>query len=267
MACAEKEFSSGISALQVENATSLPIVTQTDDLDSAPYVINFDNEKFAALLRDEHNFPDDKISELKVRLGRTSGISTALAHFNVKRNELLINGDTFWDKIYQRNVQEAESVISGEKRPSKSSFRYLSTKRLGEYLTSAPKDRAYELSKKLLLRSMNNEASSTMLHESKHVVEPGWYIKINYAEKFLKLTAFPVGYTALYVSTVDGILEKAAISIAGAIAGIAFDEAFVLSGMYHKFDSIEYRARNFEKENRSNQDWKGILTFSPREEE
>lgn len=148
-----------------------PTVTYDASLNSwnVPYSVRVDEKRCVELLR-EIGVNKKEIDRLQIHIVRKSKeIPLAVSYFDQAQHIIGICSDVIWKDYVEYSLRVNKLRKGQVKNTSRQFDGFLYTKKLEKYLQTNPSDRALKFAQELLGKAINREASSTFIHESKHV--------------------------------------------------------------------------------------------------
>lgn len=248
-----------------ETQRLLPQIVYDRSLENAPYTVSVDAGKYAEFLR-FFGMNDQDIAKQKVVLKHNGGFGIFEGVNNSLSNTTVIFLGLNWFE-YKDSLELANEISEGKKKPKKGQFaKLLHTKRLGNYLSLAPRERGKQFAEKLLTRALEREQNSLLAHESKHSLER----RRLFVEKFLTTpVTFGVAVAAYHFAD----LFKAVYGIGDIpdtdlmIMVREYTVIYTLLLFYlgvHNFEPGEIRANKFGKQVANDPRWRDILKITPK---
>lgn len=239
-----------------------------------PYEVNWDPEKMGQLFLDM-GLSEKQVSRVNIKFHRRAlvnpfkvfGAEVAGAFNPISPNDITIYCDWFLRRLerdsatIERIANHSErSLVGGvDRRRLK---RQVGTK-LVDYLQTVDSDRSVPFAENLLTNAYQRTLDSVLVHEAKHLLDFKQKSPTVFASYGLKVAAaygtdFALRQAGLYDNVGFGVADKVLNNIVfvGAFLPVAIGE--------YQIDPLEVRARNFEKQNRGNYEYRNMITITPR---
>jgi hypothetical protein len=239
---------------------------------------SFDRSKFGKLLTDQGYSAREVPLTVEIAGQPPSGTFDRAFEiqgaFDNNDNKITVYAHKFWEKYEELQRRAHDIAHYGETGNEWELFAlnlgganlfrgYLPSERLVTYLKTAPKERALAFADKILLKALNRNFNSTLLHETKHALD------FQSDENLSNQTAYHNKGTK--IAMVAGLTIG---PISGMIAGDPKVTFFTSLGLglttilYHyiyglKASPLEKLAYEFEKTHKYNSDYQGIISFQP----
>ncbi|MBI2599125.1 hypothetical protein HYW40_02825 [Candidatus Curtissbacteria bacterium] len=188
-----------------------------------------------------------------------------LGSFNMLTNTMRIHAGRLWDdylsvlRIAECIADDERSDILGRKLVNWDLY----TKRLPDYLKSAPKDRKLEFSRKILLNATNRKLNGVFQHEGKHAADRKNLLVhgISYGSTAaIMVLGLGAGHLGYYYIPMPDVLDIDSLRYVGWEAlgvGVAW-------GFNYKIDIGERRARSIGEKYKNKPEWRNIIKLSPK---
>jgi len=144
-----------------------PRIIYEEVLNTAPYTVSVDQDFLGQILLDQ-GWGNEDISGLEVLVKRGGDYAVELGKYDSERHQVRFNTQWLWNH-YHKATELAEKLSLGELRPNSNQFKdLLTTKRLSNYLSVAPRGRGLTFANKLFQQAVERRLNRLVLHEFGH---------------------------------------------------------------------------------------------------
>lgn len=147
-----------------------------------PYRFGIEKDRLDQLMR-VAGVSDEKINTIEVVVEKDRR-GNFRAAYSPLLNEIVISADRVVKDI-DKKMKKAEKIADSRKKPMLNKFRGMySGKRLGRYLTVAPKERGLKIAEKLISRAEERQVENMMAHEVRHASDPSYVAFVDLGFRF-----------------------------------------------------------------------------------
>lgn len=249
-----------------ENISVYPVITYRDEVE-APYIVAIKTAAYSDLLH-QMGMQNDEIRALKLEVSRKDSDG---AHYSPSKRAIFIQTDKIYSD-YQNYLKVAEDIAPDVKQPRRirvgkkilyesNPFKHiLYTKKLVNYLQTAPPERGLAFAEKIILNGVNRELNGDLLHETRHALDkPKGGNRLMQGLALLGLAgggwiSFSLGRRydmPLVVNIIIGLFCAALYAYTG-------------MGIGHALAPGEIRARGFESKFKNHPYWRDIIEIRPK---
>ncbi len=238
------------------------------------YEVDWNPEKMGQLFLDM-GLSEKQVSRVNVKFHRRAlvnpfkvfGAEVAGAFNPISPNDITIYCDWFLKRLerdratIERIANHSERRLLGgvDRRRLK---REVGSRRLVDYLQTVDSDRSIPFAEDLLANAYQRTLDSVLVHEAKHLLDFKQKSPAVIGSYGLKVAA---AYGTDFVLRQAGLYDNIGFDVADRVVNnIVFIGVFlpVAIGEY-QIDPLEVRARNFEKQNRGNSEYRNMITITP----
>ena len=166
----------------------------------------------------------------------------------------------------------AIEIVEGRRKPKKNQFnQFLYTRKLPEYLASAPSGRALAFSHKLLDNALAREINGSLLHEEKHAADSKKkhmrYLHYGSGVGWLAWSLVMAGFSATALRDNQILVDSDEVMLGTFALGVVAYSSFaswVSKYVGDVVDPMEFSASKLQEQLKNHPEWRNIVSFKPK---